>query len=1546
MKHRFPRRTVPAAPFRAPGLLWRLAAALLMGGLCARMAAPGRADVGGARRALGLSPPAVPPITKPRRDAGLGLSSDGEDRAALAKVVEADRFAADGHWPNAAGRLQEVLDRHPEALLAIGPGAYWPAWRYGTLRLLSGPPDMLAAYRSAYGDAARAALEAAREARSAEALRRVARRYGATAAGQEALDLLAALHLERGRANLAARELLLRLRLAPEDAEVPANTLAKLAVALARSGRRAQLERLAAFVAGEAGEAEVQTAAGAVPLDGFVRSLLDAVPGGPPSASRGALPRAVRPGTLLWQIRLSEAPKRHSRTPSLPPAPAPRLAASAPVVHEGVLYCQTPQGLLAIDPLSGEVTWRSDSPPWPSVLAARVLGGQRAAWRGNGVLASAPVSFPTRAVAFAYPTSTVVKDPAGGRRSVRSSRLDVLSLARPGAALWSAESLRADEAGARDPLALRFTTPPASADVVVCIGAWSDFQGTVHLLGYDSATGRLLWQTPVSAEGWLGAHPEGVLPDGSPPVARDGIAYFCSDAGTVAAIDAADGSILWLARYADEPDTLCRLETIGDEATVVTPPPNPPVLVGDSLFVLPADSPDLVALDAATGQTRWRRKVRGADPPGREPDMLHLLDADAERVILSGAAVLCLNARDGTVRWRSVPLDAFPAGRGRVTRDFVMCPIEGSVAMIDVAAEGRLAEPVHWKPWRQGATAPVGSGNLAVFDWILIVARDDSISAFACQDADTLLAERAAREPGEPTHLLHLGWLHLKAENWSGAIDCYARAMALAGPSAEAARRGLSEAHRGLALELESEEAWAGAAEAFGRALALEEGVTSRAALIAAGRAAALEKAGQVEAALAAWHDVMARFGDVDVTLPDRRTLTARLLAAVRVGGLIRRHGRELYAAHDEQARAAARDAPDDRAAFETLSRSYPNATALADLRLARAEAAAAAGRRVTAEGELLAISRLSPGYRADEIAELRRRLAVIRPKEPKRSRHAAPYQVVWRQKGSRRFVPPEALADADAIRRGEPTDDHLLVARGKSLLALRIRDGSPAWAWRPGWLGVRLTDPVAGPGHGGVEVLSVLKGQPSEKAGLQPGDALLSFDGHPTDALSDLIQVCGTTPPGKEVELVVLRDGRRLVLRATIVPRPREPVVGGVPLGPVNAHERLRVVGLDGDVLLAEIDLVLLWLDRNAGKLLRRAILGRPVLRQGGPVFLPARTLLARGIPPVARGGSILASTPDGHVVCLNADGSRRWSVRLTARNAPDLAVAFDATVCDGVAAVLSAPVGNGLGAFEPDLFLFDLFSGERLLRHRFDVKTGVGLCRLVPAGDKLLVVASGSLHAFDVRGPRPTWSVRAGEAEDGLTFGEVRVQDGVVLALVEDLRVVASDLETGRTLWRSEPPGRAILRLICTEDERHGPVVVCPREEDGRYLVTCYRLSDGERLWETVVAEGVRLGSRGHAVRVGGNIIWRARNMRVPFAGVDRGRLFLVQHFHDPNSSKPLATIIGLRLSDGALLARPGTAGAAPLGRYNVFGGKLRAGMLGLITEQGWMGLWTGEP
>ncbi len=94
----------------------------------------------------------------------------------------------------------------------------------------------------------------------------------------------------------------------------------------------------------------------------------------------------------------------------------------------------------------------------------------------------------------------------------------------------------------------------------------------------------------------------------------------------------------------------------------------------------------------------------------------------------------------------------------------------------------------------------------------------------------------------------------------------------------------------------------------------------------------------------------------------------------------------------------------------------------------------------------------------------------------------------------------------------------------------------------RRGWLGVRIqpvTDDVANSlglsEAKGALVAGVIKGGPVDNGSIKAGDVILKFDGKDVEEMRDLPRVVAESTVGKEVDVVIYRDGKQQTVKVTL---------------------------------------------------------------------------------------------------------------------------------------------------------------------------------------------------------------------------------------------------------------------------------------------------------------------------------------------------------------------------------------------------------------------------
>jgi serine protease Do len=124
----------------------------------------------------------------------------------------------------------------------------------------------------------------------------------------------------------------------------------------------------------------------------------------------------------------------------------------------------------------------------------------------------------------------------------------------------------------------------------------------------------------------------------------------------------------------------------------------------------------------------------------------------------------------------------------------------------------------------------------------------------------------------------------------------------------------------------------------------------------------------------------------------------------------------------------------------------------------------------------------------------------------------------------------------------------------------------------RRGWLGVKIqqvtpdiAESLGLKDASGAMVAGVTDGGPAEKAKIRSGDIILKFDGQDVKEMHTLPRIVGDAVVGKEVPVVVWRDGKELTVQTVLAERPADEKLASAdqPAKPADTTKPTDITGL-----------------------------------------------------------------------------------------------------------------------------------------------------------------------------------------------------------------------------------------------------------------------------------------------------------------------------------------------------------------------------------------------
>jgi len=595
---------------------------------------------------LALLVSAAPALAQSGEDGPEKVSNDQPSRPlqmppASGEAKEAfddfERFARRGAWERATKALYAIPEAQAARFVDAPDGFIIPVARKRRAVLAGLSPEGQAAYRLFYDADAKKLLEQAEGPAEQAALERIFSAYFLTSVGDNAADRLGDLYFEQGRFDRAADCWLAVLRERTDSELSPALMAVKAALALARAGRRAEIDAIRRELSDRYAD-EVVTLGGrkAKAAEHLRRTQDDAAPArasGPDvPAGDGPPPDLAAAVAPAWQLRFGA-----SVTAGMTPPEAIQWDSNAlsgalpPVAIEGSrLFANYLGHVFALDLATGKMLWRSASFHNVEVSArqdqVRMLDTGRFA-----VLAAS---------GYVWSLSRDMKD----MNFMAPFRL-TCRRAEAGDVVWQSADLR-------DYSELDLVGVPILGGGTLFIAAKTPMQRQQgppqqFVLAIRPHDGKLLWKTEV------GTFRQGQqyffygMGDTSPQprlAYRAGSVYIDTHVGVLARLDAEAGGLDWGYAYQTDPvQGMSRFFFFGsrqDQDPTATA--SVPLDAGDALLIKGAKAGRICAVDPDRMKALWDRPIAKS---------ARLLGVDSGAVYLGGPELGALDRQTRALRW-------------------------------------------------------------------------------------------------------------------------------------------------------------------------------------------------------------------------------------------------------------------------------------------------------------------------------------------------------------------------------------------------------------------------------------------------------------------------------------------------------------------------------------------------------------------------------------------------------------------------------------------------------------------------------------------------------------------------------------------------------------------------------------------------------------------------------------------------------------------------------------------------------------------------------
>jgi outer membrane protein assembly factor BamB len=655
------------------------------------------------------------------------ISNDRPDRplhmpAASSETKEAfddfDRFARRSAWERATKALYSIPDDQAGRFIDGKDGFIVPVARKRRDVLSNLSPEGQAAYRLFYDSDAEKLFAEANGPKEQETLERLYSSYFLTSVGDDAADRLGDLYFEKGQYDRAADCWLSILRERPDSELSPVSLTVKAALALARAGRRSELDALRPDLTG-------RFAAETVNLGGRKRSVADlakelkvvenqaddTISG----TGEGPTPALFETVTAAWQVRFGESVTAGMSPEELVQWEASPLSRIVPqsAVHGRRLYINYLGHLFAVDLITGKMLWRS-----ASFHNLETMANQ------NQAMGAAHYAI----LADDAHVWTLGRDPKD--QNYNATSLLICRRAETGEIVWQSQAL-SEYTGIQmsgRPILEHGTMFLACKKSPTESSSNSNFSyygssGNQHqyVMAVRPGDGKILWSADV-----------GVIRDGnryyyygqadsSPDpslIYRAGSIYIDTHNGILARIDADSGAVDWGYGYPTDPvqSNSGSFFFINGMLTqsVSTSSGSRPLRSGDALLIKGAKSDRLCAIDPDRMALLWQRPIAKS---------ARLLGVDDEVIYLGGPELGALDLKTRVLRWSTPLPGGSDDGQVIVRADGIWQLTPRGIFEVDpkTGAVRRIF---------RGDDDGSGSGDLILTDNLLLAITNRAISAY------------------------------------------------------------------------------------------------------------------------------------------------------------------------------------------------------------------------------------------------------------------------------------------------------------------------------------------------------------------------------------------------------------------------------------------------------------------------------------------------------------------------------------------------------------------------------------------------------------------------------------------------------------------------------------------------------------------------------------------------------------------------------------------------------------------------------------------------